>query len=45
MDFITDLPMVQGKNGLFIYIDNFSKFCGLILIFVGEADLRAKWVL
>ena len=42
MDFITDFPVVYGKNGLFVCVDKFSEFCRLIPIFVGEGELRAK---
>ena len=42
MDFITSLFVVLDKNGLFVYADKFSKFCKLILTFVGERELIAK---
>ena len=42
MDFIMDLPMVLGKNILFVFVDKFSKFCWLIPIFVGEGELSSK---
>ena len=42
MDIISSLPMVKGKNGLFVCIDKFSKFCQRILILVEEGKLKAK---
>ena len=46
MDFITDLPLVDGKNSLFVYIDKFSKLksCRLTPTFLGEGELSAKKV-
>ena len=44
MDFITDLPLVDGKNSLFVCINKFSKFCRFTLIFLGEGELSAKQV-
>ena len=42
MDFITGIPVVWGKNGLFVCIDKFSKLYWFIPIFVGEGELSAK---
>ena len=44
MDLITDFPMVLDKNGLFVCIDKFTKFCWLIPILVGEGELSSKKV-
>ena len=44
MDFTTDLPLVDGKNSLFIFISKFPRFCGLNPIFLGEGELSAKQV-
>ena len=44
MDFIMNLPVVKGKNGLFVCIDKFSKFYRLIPIFIGEGEFSAEQV-
>ena len=44
MGFITELPLVNGKNGLFICISKFSKFCRLSPILLGEGELSTKQV-
>ena len=44
MDFITDLPLVDGKNSLFVCINKLSKFCRLTPISLGKGELSAKQV-
>ena len=44
MGFITDLPLIDGKNGLFAYINKLLKIFHLIPIFLGEGELIATWV-
>ena len=42
MDFNISLPIVQGKNGWFVYVGKFRKFCCFIFILMGEGELSAK---
>ena len=42
MDFILNLPMDQGNNGLLVCIDNPSKFFYIIPILVKEGEFSAK---
>ena len=42
MEYVLDLPVVYGKNGLFVCVDRYSKFCCPNPIFVGEGALSAK---
>ena len=44
MDFITDLPPVDGHNGLIVCVDKFSKFTRLIPVAVGDGQLSAPAV-
>ena len=44
MDFITDLPEVDGKNAVFVCVDKFSKFVRLVATRAGEAALTAPSV-
>ena len=39
MDLITNLSVVSGKNGLFVYIDKFSNFYWIISISWGRESL------
>ena len=41
MNFVTDLPLVDGHNGLIVCVDKFSKFTRLIPVGVGEGLLSA----
>ena len=44
MDFVTDLPELQGYNALFICVDKFSKFCRLVPTRAGEGAMSAEHV-
>lgn len=44
MDFVTDLPMFDGFNALFVCVDKFSKLCRLVPCRVGENALTAPVV-
>ena len=41
MDFVTDLPPVEGFNAIFVCVDKFSKFTRIIPCSVGEGQLTA----
>lgn len=41
LDFVTDLPVVDGFNGLMVCVCKFSKFCRLIPVTLGEGKLTA----
>ena len=44
MDFVTELPLVDSKNILFVCIDKFSKYCSLTPTFIGDSELSADQV-
>ena len=44
MDFTSNLPIVQGNNGLFVCIDKVRKLGWLIPTFVGQGELVTKQV-
>mgnify|MGYP000306105644 CR=1 FL=1 len=44
MDFVTDLPMVNGYNGFMCCVDKYSKFTRLVPVQVGENALSAPEV-
>ena len=44
MDFITDLPLVDGKNALFVCVDKLTKYTRLCPCLVGEKALSAPAV-
>ena len=41
MDFITELPDINGFNALLVCMDKFGKFCWLIPCRAGENELSA----
>ena len=44
MDFITDLPLCGGFNGIYTCVDRLTKFFKLIPISIGEGALSAPEV-
>ena len=44
MDFVTDLPEVEGQNAVFCCVDKFSKFVHLVPTRVGENAMTAPVV-
>ena len=41
MDFITDLPLCGGFNGIYTCVDKLTKFVKLIPVLFGEGTLSA----
>ena len=41
MDFITDLPLCSGFNGIYTCVDKPTKFVKLIPVLIGEGALSA----
>ena len=44
MDFVLDMPMVDGYNGMMVCVDKFSKFTRIIPVLAGEGKLAAPEV-
>ena len=44
MDFVTNLPEVQGHSALFVCVDKFSKLCRLVPCRFGDSELAAPAV-
>ena len=44
MDFITDLPLCGGFNGIYTCVDKLTKFVKLIPVSIGEGALLAPEV-
>ena len=44
MYFITDFPLSQGYNAIFVFIDRLIKYTKLTLCFMGEDLLTAELV-
>ena len=44
MDFVTDFPLSQGYNAIFVYVDYFLKYTKLIPCFMGGDLLTAEQV-
>ena len=44
MDFVTDFPLAQGFNAIFVCVDRLTKFTKLIPCFMGENSLTAEHV-
>ena len=44
MDFVTDFPLSQGYNAIFVYVDHLTKYTKPILCFIGKDPLISEQV-